>query len=150
MTEAMLAFVFSAVILGGGVVWLATVAVRAEATDPDRLVSELRLAQYAALLLAATATVYIGFALAHDEARASGLVIALVTGFFLVAAVVATWEPGRALTALALAWGAHALLNLAHAADLLPAAIVPAWYPAAGAIYDICIAGLCYLPVLRR
>ena len=36
------------------------------------------------------------------------------------------------------------------AAGLLPPEIVPGWYPPAGATYDVLVAALCYLPVLRR
>ena len=76
--------------------------------------------------------------------------MAIAAGCFTVAALVTTWEPVRALTALAIAWGAHAMAALAHGAGLLPQEIVPGWYPAACATYDVLVAALCYLPVLRR
>ena len=111
---------------------------------------ELRLAQFAALLLVMVAGIYVGSAVAHAATAGVGVDIALAVGFFVVAALATTWEPRRALTALAAAWGAHALLDLAHLVDLLPSAIVPSWYPTVCAIYDVCVAGICYLPVLRR
>lgn len=149
MSEAALAFVATALALGGGVMWLTRSAIVTDARSPDRLVAELRLAQYSALLLVLAASIYIGFALAHDEVGA-GFDIALATGFFLLAGVATTWEPRRALTLLAVAWAAHAAVDLAHAADVLPAATIPAWYPTACALYDVAVGALCYWPVLKR
>ena len=150
MTEAFRALVVAALALGGALAWLSVTAARADVTIPDRLVAELRLAQFSALLLTLAAAVYIGLAIAASDIPGAGLDVALTIGFFVLAALATTWEPVRALTALALAWSAHGLVDLAHTADLLPAAIAPAWYPTACAIYDVVIAGLCYLPVLRR
>ena len=121
-----------------------------EKTAPDRLVLELRLAQFSALLLVLAAGVYVGLGIAHEGTSGTGLDIALATGFFVIAAVATTWEPTLALTTLAVAWGAHSFVDLAHIVDLLPSSIVPEWYPTACAVYDVCIAAICYLPVLRR
>ena len=41
-------------------------------SSPDRLVSELRLSQFAALLLTMTAGVYVGFAVAHESQQGVG------------------------------------------------------------------------------
>ena len=150
MTDAVLSFAVVFLAFGGTVAWLALGARRAEPTSGQRLVAELRLAQFAALLLALAAAVPMGFALGHDDVPGTGLVVAIAAGCFTVAALVTTWEPVRALTALAIAWGAHAMAALAHGAGLLPQEIVPGWYPAACATYDVLVAALCYLPVLRR
>ena len=150
VAEPTLAFIAAAIALGGGVVWLASTAIGTDVTNPDRLVAELRLAQYVALLLVLAAGVYMGLALGHDEVPGTGFDIAIATGFFLLAGIATTWEPTRALTALAMAWTAHAAVDLAHVIDILPATIVPVWYPTACAMYDVAVAGLCYLPMLRR
>ncbi len=150
MTDAVLSFAVVFLAFGGTVAWLALGAWQAEATSGQRLVAELRLAQFAALLLALAAAVPIGFALRHDDVPGTGLVVAIAAGCFAVAALVTTWEPVRALTALSITWSVHALAGLAHAAGLLPPEMVPGWYPAACATYDVLVAGLCYLPVLRR
>ena len=150
MTEALRALVFGAGALGLALAWLAAGAARLDVTSPSRLVAELRLAQFAALLLTLAAGIYAGLAVAHEEVAGAGLDIALAIGFLVVAALATTWEPGRALTTLAIAWGAHGVVDFAHIADVLPVDIAPVWYPTACAIYDVGIAGLCYLPVLRR
>lgn len=148
MTIATLALAATA--LGMVVVWLAVKAVRVDTTSPDRLVMELRLAQVSALLLVLTAGGYVGAAVAQPGSVGAGLDVALATGFFVLAALATTWEPARALTALAAGWAVHGLIDLGHLAQLVPSAVVPPWYPTACAIYGVGIAGVCYLPVLRR
>ena len=150
LTEALGALIVAAVALGLAVAWLAWTAVRLDTTVPDRLVAELRLSQVSALLLVLTAGVYVGAAITSETTPGVGLDIALATGFFMVSALATTWEPSRALTTLAVAWIAHGVLDLGHLTGALPSALVPPWFPPACAIYDVCMAGICYLPVLRR
>ena len=150
MTEAVRALVFSTAALGAALGWLAFTTARVDVSAPERLIAELRLAQLSALLLMLAAGIYVGLAIAGAEVTGAGLDVALAVGFFVVAALATTWEPGRALTALALAWGAHGVVDLAHTIDLLPVTLAPPWYPTACAIYGVVMAGLCYLPVLKR
>ena len=150
MTETFRATVVGSAGLGLALGWLAWRATRLDTLAPDRLVLELRLAQFAALLLVLAAGIYVGLALADEDTAGTGLEVALAMGFFVAAAVVTTWEPTQALTALAMAWGAHGLVDLAHIVDLLPSTIVPSWYATGCAVYDVVVAAICYLPVLRR
>ena len=150
MSEAFRAVLFGCAALGLALGWVAGGAVRLETTSPDRLILELRLAQFSALLLALAAGVYVGLGVAHEDTSGTGLDVALAIGFFVVASVVTTWEPSMALTVLALAWVGHSFVDLAHIVNLLPASIVPVWYPKACAIYDVGIAAICYWPVLKR
>ena len=150
VTEALRATIVAFAALSGALVWQAWQLSRLDAMSPNRLVLELRLAQFAALLLALAAGIYMGLAIGHEQTPGTGLDIAFAIGFFVVAAVVTTWEPSRALAALALAWGAHCLIDLAHMLDYLPAAIVPSWYATGCAIADVGIAAICYFPVLKR
>jgi len=150
VTESVSAFIFGTAALSLALASLSWNAARIEAPSPSRLVAELRLAQCASLMLTLAAGIYVGFAVSRPDIAGSGLVIALAIGFFVIAALATTWEPRHALTTLAVAWAAHGLVDLAHIVDVLPADIAPIWYPTACAIYDVCIAGLCYLPVLKR
>jgi hypothetical protein len=59
-------------------------------------------------------------------------------------------DPRQALTIVALAFAAHAVLDVAHRPGLLPEALAPRWYTIGGSVYDVYIGALCYLPVLRR
>jgi hypothetical protein len=116
---------------------------------PERLVSELRLSQLAALLLVVAAGAYIGMAIVHEDVRGVGFDVALSVGFFVVAATALMRDPRQALTLLALAFAAHAILDVAHRPGLLPD-VAPRWYLIGCAVYDACIGALCYLPILRR
>jgi hypothetical protein len=118
--------------------------------SPQRLIDELRLAQMAALLLTLTAGAYIGFAVQREYEPGVGLDIALAVGFLLVAALTMARDPRQALTIVALAFMAHAVLDVAHRPGLLPEALAPRWYSIGCAVYDVVLGAVCYLPVLRR
>jgi hypothetical protein len=105
----------------------------------DRLVSELRLGQFAALLLTMTAGVYIGFAVAHESQQGVGFDVAFAVGFLIVAASTLVRDPRHALTVLALAFAAHAVLDVAHRPGWLPETIAPRWYLIGCATYDVLI-----------
>jgi hypothetical protein len=142
-----LAFAFGGV--AAGFTWYAVRTTLIPANSPDRLVAELRLAQFAALLLALTAGAYIGTSVNHDGQLGVGFDIALTLGFLIVAAATLVRDPHQALTILALAFAAHAVVDVAHQPGALPE-VAPRWYLTGSAIYDVYIGILCYLPILRR
>jgi hypothetical protein len=74
----------------------------------------------------------------------------LAVGFMIVAAWTMMRDPRQALTVLALAFAAHAIVDIAHRPGLLPAALAPRWYAIGCAVYDAYIGALCYFPLLRR
>jgi len=133
-----------------GFAWHAVRTALIPPTSPDRLVSELRLAQFAALLLALTAGVYIGFAVGHEREQGVGFDVAFAIGFLIIAASTMVRDPRQALTVLALAFAAHAVLDIAHRPGLLPETIAPRWYLIGCATYDVFLGVLCYLPILKR
>lgn len=136
--------------LGAGLTWYAIRTVLVPTTSPDRLVAELRLGQFAALLLAMTAGASVGFAVAHEATPGVGLDVALAVGFLVLAATTLVRDPRHALTMLALAFAAHALFDVAHRPGLLADGIAPRWFLVGCAVYDLYIGALCYLPILRR
>jgi hypothetical protein len=136
--------------LAAGFTWQAARTAATPTASPDRLVGELRLAQLAALLLTLSAGAYIGLAIVRENAPGVGLDITLAVGFLLVGAVTMVREPRQALTIVAIAFAAHAVLDVAHRPGALPAGLAPRWYSIGCAVYDVYIGALCYLPVLRR
>jgi hypothetical protein len=137
--------------LGAALTWQAIRATMVPVSSPERLVAELRLAQMAALLLALSAGAYIGLAVAHEAEPGVGVDIALTVGFFVTAAATLVRDPRQALTILALAFAAHAILDVAHRPGwLLPDGMAPRWYSIGCAVYDVYIGALCYFPILRR
>ena len=152
MSEAFRTTLIAFVALGAGFTWQAIKTSLIPVSSPERLVAELRLAQIAALLLALVGGAYIGFAasIANEGQLGVGADIAIAVGFFLVAATTLVRDPRQALTILALAFAAHALVDVAHQPGWLPDGIAPRWYSIGCAVYDVYIGALCYLPILRR
>jgi hypothetical protein len=149
MTEGVRTVAVAFLALGVVFAWQSIRTALIPVNAPDRLVSELRLSQLAALLLTIAAGAYVGLAIVHDEVRGVGFDVALSVGFFVVAATALMRDPRQALTLLALAFAAHAILDVAHRPGLLPE-VAPRWYLIGCAVYDVCIGALCYLPILRR
>jgi hypothetical protein len=104
----------------------------------------------AALLLVLAAGAYIGFAVVRENEPGVGFDIALAVCFLLVAAITMVRDPRQALTILALAFAAHAVVDVAHRPGLLPEALAPRWYAIGCAVFDVYVGALCYLPVLKR
>jgi hypothetical protein len=136
--------------LAAGFTWQSIRTSAVPTTAPQRLIDELRLAQMAALLLTLTAGAYIGFAVVREHEPGVGLDIALAASFLMVAAITMLKDPRQALTILALAFAAHAVVDVAHRPGVLPESLAPRWYSIGCAVYDVYIGALCYLPVLRR
>jgi len=133
-----------------GCTWQSIRTALVPASSPDRLIAELRLAQFAALILTLTAGAYIGFAVVRENQPGVGLDVALAVGFFLVAAVTMVRDPRQGLTIVALAFAGHAIVDVLHRPGLLPEDLAPRWYSIGCAIYDVYLGALCYLPMLKR
>lgn len=150
MSEGLRTLLVAAVAFGAGFSYQSLRTAAIPTSSPERLVAELRLAQIAALLLALSAGAYLGFAAIHAGRTGVGLDIALSAGFFVLAAYTLTCDPRQGLTLLALGFGAHALVDIAHRPGMLPDGIAPDWYSVGCASYDVVIGALCYFPILRR
>ena len=150
MTDSARALLVAGAALAIIVVRLALAAVRADPDSPARLVAELRLAQFAALVLTLSAGVYVGFALAQESTAGSGLDVALAVGFLVSASLAVTRPPRTALALVALAFAGHAGVALLHGGGMLPSASMPHWYATACAVYDVGVAGACCLPIVYR
>tara|TARA_B100001765_G_scaffold209262_1_gene169273 strand:+ start:223 stop:678 length:456 start_codon:yes stop_codon:yes gene_type:complete len=150
MTDATLTLIVASGALAVTLVRLSVIAARLDVNSPARLVAELRLAQFAALVLALFGGIYIGIPLVQESSPGAGVDVALAIGFLAVASAAITQEPTRALTLVSLGFAGHAVIALAHGADILPSDSVPEWFSAACAIYDVTVAAVCYLPIVRR
>jgi hypothetical protein len=133
-----------------GFTWQSIRTAMVPASSPDRLIAELRLAQFAALILTLTAGAYIGFAVVRENQPGVGFDVALAVGFLLVAAVTMVRDPRQGLTIVALAFAGHAVVDVLHRPGLLAEDLAPRWYSIGCAIYDVYLGGLCYWPMLRR
>ena len=150
MSEALRTVVVAFGALALGFTWQAVRTAAVPTSSPDRLIAELRLAQMAALLLTLTAGAYIGFAVIRENQPGVGFDVALAIGFLLVAAVTMVRDPRQALTIVALAFAAHAVVDVLHRPGMLPDGLTPRWYAVGCAVFDLYVGALCYLPILRR
>ncbi len=115
---------------------------RLDPDGPDRLVAQLRLAQWAALALAALGAASIGTA-AATQAPYGPVDVTLGLAFVIGAALLLQREPREALMLAAGAFVVQAMINLAHRPHGLPP-MTPGWYTAGCAIYDVFFAAICY------
>ena len=150
MTEGLRTLVVAATALAAGYGLQAIRTAAVPVSSPDRLVSELRLAQIGALMLTLAAGAYLGFAAMAETRTGVGLDIALAIGFLVLAGYTLTCDPRQALTLLALAFATHALLDIAHRPGVLPEDIVPRWYTIGCAVLNVAFGAFSYLPLLRR
>jgi len=150
VSEALRTTLIAFAALGAGFAWQSIRTAAIPPASPERLVAELRLAQVAALILTLSAGAYIGFAVVRENEPGVGIDIALAVGFLVVAAVTMFRDPRQALTIVALAFAAHAMIDVAHRPGLLPEALAPRWYAIGCAVYDVFMGAVCYIPVLRR
>ncbi|HTI37423.1 MAG TPA: hypothetical protein VL484_07705 [Vicinamibacterales bacterium] len=150
MSEAFRTIAVAFGALAAGVTWMSVRTASIPLSSPQRLVAELRLAQIAALLLSLIAGAYVGLAVVRENDPGVGLDVALAAVFMVTAAWTMMRDPRQALTILALAFAAHAVVDVAHRPGLLPDALAPRWYSIGCAVYDVYIGAICYLPILRR
>ena len=125
--------------------------IRIRRLDPDspaRSVGELRAANAAALLLAATAGATIGFSVVNAAAATAALEMAFAFLFLGAAGWMFFRDPRGALLIAGLALVAHAAVDLAHRPGMLSPELFPHWYLIGCAAYDGYMAALCF--VARR
>jgi hypothetical protein len=136
---------FTAAILAASAISMFAWRVRQiDAEQPGRLIGELRLAQWAALILAGVGTVPIGLALAHPTISTAHLDATLGLIFVLIAGLVLQRDPREALLLVAGGFVLHALANLTHRPGWLPVEIAPRWYTVGCSTFDVYLAALCY------
>jgi hypothetical protein len=136
----LVAFVLSGLALGS-YAWRVT---RIDSSQPDRLIGELRLAQWTALLYAATGGTWIGLAVIAQADLLANIDLLLGVTAVVLAAFVLRLEPRAALLTLAIAFVAHALLDIAHRPGGLSPTIAPQRFIVGCAAYDIYLAALCF------
>ena len=117
---------------------------RLDPSESERLIGELRLAQWAAILMAASAGVPLGLAIANDAVPFGTIEVTFGVIFTLIAGAILTREPRDGLLLAAAAFIAHALIDIAHRPGVLSPDLVPRTYAIGDAIFDVVIAAVCY------
>lgn len=117
--------------------------IRAATGSPERLVAQLHLSQWAALVLAVQGAITIGLAVSSEGASMAAFELALGLLPIAGALLVLRCEPVLALQVAALALGLHAGVAFAHRPGWLEPDLAPAWFWLGQAIYSLYIATLC-------
>jgi nicotinamide riboside transporter PnuC len=126
---------------------ISTFAWRVTQTDPEeteRLIGELRLAQWMAVLLAGIGGTSLGLAIAHAAVPLSN-VDAFVSVIFLgLAGLVLQREAREGLLLAAGGFVLHALVDIAHRPGWLSTDLAPRWFTVGCAIYNVYLAAWCF------
>lgn len=135
----------TAAVLSG--IAVATFAWRVTRLDPDgadRLIAELRLMQWAGVLLAAVSGISAGLALGAVDQPLAHLDVAIGVMFIGFAGLVLQRDPREGLLFAIAGLFAHALLDIAHRPDWLSPDVAPRWYTVGCAVYNVFLAAWCY------
>lgn len=111
---------------------------------PDRLIGELRLSRWAAVLLAGVGATSIGLGVAGAGLPMANADAAIGVVFVGVAGIVLQRDPRESLLLATAAFVCHALVNVAHRPGWLSPDVAPRWYTIGCAVYDVYLAALCY------
>lgn len=117
---------------------------RIDIDDTDRLIGELRLMQWAGVMLAAVSAIPIGLALGVPSAPLAHLDITLAAMFIGLAGLVLQRDPREGLLLACAGFFAHALIDIAHRPGWLAPDLAPRWYTIGCAIYNVFLAGWCF------
>jgi len=110
---------------------------------PDRLVAQLHLSQWAALILTVQGAITMGLAISSEGAPGASLELAMGLVPVIAAILVLRCEPPQALQLAAIALGLHAAMVFAHRPGWLSPDLAPAWFWMGQLIYDLYVATLC-------
>ena len=145
MTDTARLLFTAAILSASAMTILAWQIARTEKNHPARLIGQLRLAQCAAMLLAATGAIPMGLAIgAPPDVPLAHLDLTLGVVFVVLAGIVLLRDPRQGLLAAAAAFVAHAFIDLAHRPGLLSPEIGPRWFFVGCAVYDVALAAICY------
>ncbi len=144
MTDTARVLLTATVLAGSATGAFAWSVARIDPEQPERLVGELRLAQWAALLLAAIAAMPIGLSVAQPSIPGGHLDAAIGVGFVCVSAVILVRDPRESLFLAAAGFVLHALVDIAHRPGGLSPDLAPRWYIVGCASFNVYLAALCY------
>jgi hypothetical protein len=144
VTDTARALLSAAVLSGSATGFFAWRLSRIAADEPERLVGELRLAQWAALLLAVSGAISIGLAIGAPATTTGNIDVTLGVAFVILSGIVLRREPRDALLLAAAGFLVHALTDIAHRPGWLSPDLAPRWYAVGSAVFDVYLAGVCY------
>jgi hypothetical protein len=144
MNDTVRVLMAAAVLSLAAIALLAWRVARADPAQAERLIGELRLAQWAAVLLAGVSAVPIGLAIGRVGDVTSNFDAALGVVLVGLAGIVLQREPREALLLVAVGFVLHALLDIAHRPGWLSVDLAPRWFAIGCATHNVCLAAVCY------
>lgn len=117
---------------------------RIDIEDSDRLIGELRLMQWAGIMMAGVSAVPMGLALAAPAAPLAHLDVAVGAMFVGLAGLVLQRDPREGLLLACFGLLAHALIDIAHRPGWLAPDLAPRWYTIGCAVHNVFLAGWCF------
>lgn len=133
-----------AILSGAAVSVFARRITQMDPASPERLIGELRLAQWGAILLTAAGAIPIGLSIANQNVPFGHLDGAIGVAFIGLAGIVLQRDPREALLLVAAGFILHALVDLLHRPGALSPDLAPRWFTAGCATYDVYLAAVCY------
>jgi hypothetical protein len=144
LSETISVLIVAAALSVAALSMLAWRVARYDPAVPDRLIGELRLARWAAILLAGVGGVSVGLAAARPDIPFGNADAALGFVFVGLGGIVLQRDPREGLLLAAGSFVLHALLNIAHRPGWLSVEVAPHWFTVGSAVYDVYVAALCY------
>lgn len=120
------------------------------APGPSRLVGQLHLSQWAALVLVVQGALSVGLAVAAEGAPHAAFELTAGLVPMAAAAFILRCEPQLALHLAAAALGLHAAVAFGHRPGWWNSALAPEWFWLGQALYDLYVATLCSLCARAR
>lgn len=144
VTDAARALLATAVLAASGLTLFVWRLGRLEASEPGRLIGELRFAQWMALVLAATGGAWLGAAALRAPVGFGALEITIAVMTVVVAGWTLQRETRQSLVWLCAAFLLHALLDVSHRPGWLPHDLTPRWFTVGCAAFDVYMGALCF------
>ena len=117
---------------------------RIDAAEPARLIGELRLQHWMALVLAGVGGSWIGLAAARPAPLLGSVDLTVALAVMLVAAWAMQRETRSALLLLSIAFLAHAVIEAAHRPGWLDTDLSPRWFTLGCAAFNLYLSALCF------
>lgn len=144
MADSARILITAAVLSASAIAVFAWRLTRTDPSQPERLVGELRLTQFGAVILAVTAGAWIGLGTAHPSELMAGLDVSFGIAYALLAVIALHLELRQSLLLLAAAFVLHALIDIGHRPGLLSTTLAPRWFIVGCAAYNVFMGAICY------
>jgi hypothetical protein len=145
VNETALLLLTAALLSAATVVVFAWRLTRIDREEPARLIGELRLAQWGAVLLAGVGMIPVGLVLDAPGMLTGNFDAAIGVIFLGLAGLVLQRDPHDGLLLVSGAFILHALVDIMHRPGWLSPDLAPRWFTVGCAIYNVVIAAVCYL-----